>query len=80
MRPRGVGSLAADGKFAFEVAVERHTIGQQVMNACSGFAGQPERDVFIDNAAADRDRVDGMGFGAVAFRHSRGDAALRPCA
>ena len=77
--PRRVRGLAADRKPAFEVAIERHAIAQQIFDACGSLAGQSERDRFIDQAAADRDRIGRMGFGAVAFSDGGGDAALRPC-
>ena len=44
----------------------------------AGFARQSERDRLIDQAGADRDRIGGVRFRAVAFGHRRGDAALRP--
>ena len=76
--PRGMRGLAADGEPAFEVAVEWHAVLQQIMNPRAGLAGQRKRDLLVDNAAAHRDRIGGMGFGAVALGNRRRDAALRP--
>ena len=46
-----------DRETAFEVAVERHAILQQIVDACAGLARQTERDAFVDEPAADRDGI-----------------------
>ncbi len=76
--PRRMRGLAADRELAFEVAVERHAIGEQVMDAWRGLARDPERDRFVDETAADGDGVSGVRLRAIAFGHGRSDAALRP--
>ncbi len=76
--PRRMRGFTGDRELAFEVAVEWHAVAQQVVNARPGFARQSERDRFIDQARADRDRIGGMGFRTVAVRDRRRDAALRP--
>ncbi len=48
------------------------------MDAGTGFPCKLERDLFIDDAAAHRDRVGGMGFRAVAFGNRCGNATLGP--
>ena len=73
-----MGGLLRDGQPAFEVAIERHAVAQQIMDARAGLACQSQRYRLIDEARADRDRVSGMGFRAVAFRYRGRDAALRP--
>ncbi len=75
---RGMRGFAADREFAFEVAIERDAVAEQVADARAGFARQPQRYRFIDQARADRDRIGGVRFRAVAFRDRRRDAALRP--
>ena len=70
--------LAATASLPFEVAVERHAVSQQVVDAGAGLARQTERDRLVDEPGADRDRIGGVRFGAVAFGDGGGDAALRP--
>ncbi len=67
-----------DREPACEVAVERHAVAQQVVDARGRLAGEAERDILVDEAGADRDGVGRMRFGGVAFADGRGDAALRP--
>ena len=68
----------ADREPAFEVAIERNAVTQEVADAGAGFARQSQRDRLIDQARADRDGVGGVRLRAVAFGDRRGDAALRP--
>ena len=77
--PRGMCGLLCDRELAFEVAIERHAVAQQVVDARAGFACQSERYGLIDQAGADGDRIGRMRLGAVAFCDRSGDAALRPC-
>ena len=49
---RRMRGFAADRELAFEVAVERHAIMQQIMDTRAGLARQPERHSFIDQARA----------------------------
>ena len=76
--PRGVRSFAANRKLAFKVAVERHAILQQIVDARARLRGKPKCDVFIDDAAANRNRVGGMGFRCIAFGDGRCDSTLGP--
>ena len=76
--PRRMRGLPADRELAFEVAIEGHAVSQEVVDARAGLARQSKRDLLVDDAAADRDRVGGMRFRAVALGDGRGDAALRP--
>ncbi len=76
--PRGVSRLTADSKLSFQIAVERHAVGEKIVDAGAGLPGKPERDLFIDDAAAHRHRVGGVGFRAVAFGNRCGNAALGP--
>ena len=76
--PRRMRGFAADRELAFEIAVERNAITQEIVDACGRLARKRQRDRFVDDAAAGRDRIRGMRFGTVAFGHRRGDAALRP--
>ena len=76
--PRRMRGFAADREPAFEVAIERNAVTQQVMDAGAGFARYSERDRFIDQARADRDGIGGVRFRAVAFGDGGRDAALRP--
>src|SRR5580693_7242402 len=68
----------ADRELAFEIAVEGNAVMQEITDACAGLARKTERDLLVNDAAADRDRIRGMRFGTIAIRHRRGDAALRP--
>ena len=72
-------SFPSHRKPAFEIAIERHAVGEQIVNPRHGFVRDCERDRFINDAAADRDRIRRMRFGTVAFRYSCRDATLRPC-
>ena len=63
---------------AFEIAVERHAVSQEIANAIWAFVGNETSDVLIDDAAARRDRVGGVLCRAVAFADCGGDAALGP--
>ncbi len=74
----GMRGLAADGEPAFEVAVERNAIAQQIVDPCGRLACETKRHALVDQAGADRDRVGRMRLGTVAFADRRGDAALRP--
>ncbi len=77
--PRRMRSFPPHGKPAFEIAIERHAIGEQIVNPRARLARDAERDRFIDDAAADRNGIRRMRFGTVAFGDSGRDAALRPC-
>ena len=63
---------------AFEIAIERHAVAQQIANAIRAFVGNDPRDLGVDDAAAGFDRVGGVLCRAVAFADRRGDTALRP--
>ena len=75
-----VRGFASDREPALEVAVEWHAVLQKIVDTRTGFAGESERDVFVDDAAAHCNRICGMSFGAVAFGNGRRDTALCPCA
>jgi hypothetical protein len=75
---RRVGGFLGDRELAFEVAIERHTIAEQVVDARRRLARQCQRDVLVDETSADRDRVGRMRFRSIAFADGGGDAALRP--
>ena len=76
---RRMGGFARHREAAFEIAVERHAEGEQIVDACPGFMRQTERNALIDKTRADRNCVARMRFGCVAFADSGGNAALRPC-
>ena len=67
-----------DREPAFEVAIERYAIVQQIVDTRAGLARQPEGDRLVDQAGAGGDRIGGMRLGAVAFGNGGRDAALRP--
>jgi hypothetical protein len=77
--PGGVCGFASHGEPAFEITVERDAIGQEIVNARRGLAGDPECDGLIDETATDRNGIGGVRFRRIAFGDRRGDAALRPC-
>ncbi len=76
--PRRMRGLAADREPAFEVAIEGHAVMQEIVDARGRLACKRQRNAFVDNAAADRNRIGGVRLGAVAFGDCRRDAALRP--
>jgi hypothetical protein len=78
MAARRVSGFLRHRQLAFEVAVERHAVAQEVMDAGAGFTRKAERDLFVDETCTDRNRVRRMGFRCVAFADGRRDAALRP--
>ena len=78
MRRAECAASCDDREPAFEVAIERNAVVQEIVDARAGFARQSKRDRLVDQARADRDRVGGMRFRAVAFGDRGGDAALRP--
>ena len=63
---------------AFEIAVERHAIAQQIANAIRSFVGNETGNLRIDDAAAGLDRVGCVLRRAVAFTDRSGNAALCP--
>jgi hypothetical protein len=67
-----------DREPAFEVAIERDAVMQQIVDARAGLPRQSERDRFVDQARADRDRIGGVRFCAVALGDGSRNAALRP--
>src|SRR5713226_8749776 len=77
--PCRMRSFPSDCELAFEVAIERNTVMQEVMDTRAGFARKSECYFLIDQARADRDRIGGMGLRTVALGNRRREAALRPC-
>ena len=75
---RRMRGFAADREPAFEVAVEGNAVAQQIVDARGGFARESERDCFVDQAGADRDRIGGMRLGRCRPRQTA--AAMPPCA
>ena len=63
---------------AFEVAIERHAVAQQIADAIWAFVSNDPRDFGVDDTTAGFDRVGGVFRGAVALADCRGDTALRP--
>jgi hypothetical protein len=70
--------FAPHSELAFEIAVERHTIVQEIVDAAGSFARKTECNVLVDDAAANCNGVSGMGFRRIAFADGGCDAALRP--
>ena len=70
--------LAANGKLALNVAVERHAEPQQILDADGGFARDRQRRFLVHRARACRNGVRGMGFRCVTRLDGGGYAALRP--
>src|SRR4030088_1636893 len=77
--PRGMRGFPGNRGIALEVAIERNTVMEEVVDTCAGFARQSERYRLIDQARADRDRIGGMCLGTVAFGDRGCDGPLRPC-
>ena len=74
----GVGGFARHGEVAFEVAVERHAVVQEIVDARRRVGDHQPRDLLVDDAVAGRDRVGDVLVDRVAGRKRGGDAALRP--
>ena len=77
MRRAEWAASCATASLPCEVAVERHAVAQQVVDARRRLAGEAQRDVLVDEAGADRDRVGGVRFGV---SPSPTAAAMPPCA
>ena len=75
----GMGGLAGLNEMAFEVFIKGHAETQKIAHAVACFARHAKCDRFIDNAATGGERIRGVFFGCVAFRHRCRNAALRPC-
>ncbi len=76
--PRRMRGLAADREPAFEVAVERDAVVQEVVDAGAGFARDPQRERLIDQAGAGGDRIGAHA--PPALSPSATAAAMPPCA
>ena len=63
--------LAAQAEMAFEVLVEGHAVGEQVLDPVARLARQQLRDLLIDDAGAGANRVGGMLLGRCRPRRSR---------
>ena len=78
MRRAECAASCDDREPAFEVAIERNAVMQQIVDARAGLPRQSKRDGLVDQPGADRDGIGGVRFRAVAFGDCGGDAALRP--
>src|SRR5260370_40741779 len=76
--PRRMRSFPSNCELAFEVAIERNSVLQQIMDTRAGFARQSQRDRFVDQPRAYGDRIGGLGPRAVALGTPRRDAPLPP--
>ena len=75
---RGMRGFLRHREPAFEVAIERDAVVQEIVDARAGLPRQSERDRLVDQARADRDRIGGVRLRAVALGDGGGNAALRP--
>ena len=78
MRALAMRGLARLRELAFEILVERHAIGEQIVDARAGLARHAEHDVAIADARAGGERVARMCFCGVS--PSAIAAAMPPCA
>src|SRR5260370_38310639 len=76
--PRRMRSFPSNCELAFEVAIERNSVMQQIMDTRAGFARQSQRDRFVDQPPADGDRIGGMALPPLALATRRPHPAFPP--